>query len=83
LYPVGYKNLVVIFIYIGNVSSPVITRLGVNQFWYRHWYNDFGVNFLRSLHAGNLVESLLKIYLDYGLFFRSNPLVHTYWFSKN
>ena len=61
------------------MSNPVITRLGINQFWYKHWYSDkfFSENLKQDISINNLV----KLYLDYGLTFNSNPLVHDYWYK--
>ena len=66
---------------MGNIGSPVGTRLGINQFWYKHWYSD-------SCHSLNLrqdksIEKLITLYLEYGLTFQSNPFIHEYWYRKN
>ena len=66
---------------MGNISSPVITRLGVNQFWYKHWYSD-------TMHADYLKQDkfltkLIRLYLNYGLTYKSNLFIHEYWYKPN
>ena len=68
-------------LFIGNMGNPVITRLGINQFWYKHWYSD--KLFSNNLHQDKSFELLIKLYLDYGLTFQSNPLVHEYWYKPS
>lgn len=68
------------FIYIGNISNPIITRLGVNQYWYRHWYTDKNSVQPLAIHTDNLISKLLNIYLNYGLFFKKNIILNHYWF---
>jgi hypothetical protein len=68
-------------LFIGNMSNPVITRLGTNQFWYKHWYSD--KLFAANLHQDKSFEALIKFYLDYGLTFNSNPNVHEYWYNPS
>ena len=63
------------------MSNPIITRLGVNQFWYKHWYSD--KNFSANLHQDKTFETLIKFYLDYGLTFNNNPNVHEYWYNSS
>lgn len=70
-----------IFIYIGNISNPIVTRLGINQYWYRHWYSDKIANQSTNIHTDNLIAKLLHIYLNYGLFFKKNIILNSYWFS--
>lgn len=73
-------NQWVFLLAIGNMSNPVITRLGTNQFWYKHWYSD--QTYTANLHQDKSIETLLKFYLDYGLTFNSNPNVHEYWYTS-
>ena len=63
------------------MGYPVITRLGLNQFWYRHWYSD--TNFKENLKQDNSFVSLIKFYLNYGLTFSNNVFFHEYFFNKN
>ena len=61
------------------MSNPTITRLGINQFWYKHWYAD-------TSHAQNVQQDILftllvKLYLNYGLQIKSNIFVHEYWYK--
>jgi hypothetical protein len=63
------------------MGNPVITRLGLNQFWYKHWYSDT----LRNLSTRQdcTLETLVSIYLKYGLSFQNNILFHEYWYKPN
>jgi len=66
---------------MGNMSHPVVTRLGVNQFWYKHWYSDNRhSNVLR--HSKSL-ERVVKLYLNYGLTSKSNIFIHEYWYKPS
>ncbi len=62
------------------MSNPVITRLGVNQFWYKHWYSDHKYNKLVKEDA--LITQFTKFYLNHGIIRDSNPFVHEYWYRK-
>ena len=63
------------------MGNPVSTRLGVNQFWYKHWYNDRSNSL--ELKQDESLEKLITLYLQYGLSFQTNPFVHEYWYRKN
>jgi len=65
---------------LGNISSPVITRLGVNQFWYKHWFSDS--NYKHNLDQDRVSETLIRFYLDYGITYSSNPIYNNYWYSN-
>lgn len=65
---------------MGNMGHPVVTRLGVNQFWYKHWYSD--KNKQMNLKQDDAFEQLLNLYLNYGLTFKHNPFIHEYWYKK-
>ncbi len=65
---------------MGNMGHPVITRIGINQFWYRHWYSD--TNYSNNLKQDNLFDKLVYLYLKYGLTFQNNPFFHEYWYRK-
>ena len=62
------------------MSNPVSTRLGVNQFWYKHWYSDSDKAL--SAKQDTLFDTLITLYLQYGLTFQSNPFMHEYWYRK-
>lgn len=63
------------------MSNPTINRLGINQFWYKHWYSD---TFYRSqLHQDFVSEKLLKFTLNAGTTYQSNPFVHEYWYKPS
>lgn len=63
------------------MGNPVSTRLGVNQFWYKHWYTDSSKSL--ELKQDDALEKLVSFYLQYGLSFQTNPFVHEYWYRKN
>jgi hypothetical protein len=63
------------------MGYPVITRLGISQFWYKNWYTDS--NYMLSSKQDALFQILLKSYLSYGLTFPSNIFFNTYFFSKS
>jgi len=63
------------------MSNPIITRLGINQFWYKHWYSD--TLFSQNLHQDKSFELLIKFYLDHGCTYQTNPLIHEYWYNAN
>ena len=60
------------------MSNPTITRLGVNQFWYKHWYSD--LYYAKNQQQDNLLTSLIELYLNYGLILKSNIFIHEYWY---
>jgi len=66
---------------MGNMGYPVITRLGLNQFWYRNWYSD--TNFKENLKQDKIFSKLIKFYLNYGLTFLNNIFFNEYFFNKN
>ena len=61
------------------MSNPVITRLGVNQFWYKHWYSD--TMHSEYLKQDKFITKLIRLYLDYGLTYKSNLFIHEYWYK--
>jgi len=66
---------------MGNMGNPVITRLGINQFWYKHWYSDREESV--NIKQDQAFEQLINIYLNYGLTFKTNPFIHEYWYRKS
>jgi hypothetical protein len=62
------------------MGHPVVTRLGINQFWYKHWYSD--TNKQMNLKQDDSFGQLLTLYLNYGLTFKTNPFIHEYWYKK-
>lgn len=63
------------------MSNPTITRLGINQFWYKHWISD--LNYSQNIKQDNLLTTLLQLYFDYGLSHKSNIFIHEYWYKFN
>lgn len=64
---------------MGNLGNPVITRTGLNQFWYKYWYSD--KNYTQTLHQNKFFELFIMLFLDYGLTFKYNTFSHPYWFN--
>ena len=62
------------------MSNPIITRLGLSQFWYKHWYSDssYGLN----VKYDNLFKQLLLLYFNYGLSQKRNIFLHKYWYRS-
>ena len=58
------------------MGNPVITRLGIQQFWYNHWYSDKHLS--SNLHQDKIFEDLLSMYLTYGLNVKENLFIHEY-----
>lgn len=63
------------------MGYPVLTRIGLNQFWYKNWYSD--VNFKSNFKQDKIFTKLLKFYLNYGLMFTNNIFFNEYFFNKN
>lgn len=63
------------------MGNPSITRLGVQQFWYNHWYSD--KFFSKNLQQDKLFENLIHLYLTYGLNLKENIFLHEYWYNHN
>lgn len=62
------------------MGNPVITRLGLNQFWYKHWYAD--TVYSKTIKEDNSLKHFVNFYLNYGAEFKSNPFIHEYWYKK-
>jgi len=62
------------------MGYPVVTRLGVNQFWIKHWYSD--CNTQENLQHDKVFEKLLLLYLNYGMSYPANIFFHSYYFTK-
>lgn len=63
------------------MGNPVITRLGLNQFWYKHWYSD--KNYSQTIKEDTSLTKFIEFYLNYGVEFKSNPFLHEYWYKKS
>jgi len=61
------------------MGHPVVTRLGLNQFWYKHWYND--ISFHNSIKEDNLITDFISFYLNHGTLYQSNVFLHEYWYN--
>jgi hypothetical protein len=62
------------------MGNPVVTRLGLNQFWYSHWYSK--TNYSLFYKQSKLIVQFLKIYLSYGVTFTNNFYLHQYFFNN-
>lgn len=64
---------------MGNISNPVVNRLGVNVFWYNFWFSSQEYSY--HLQKDNLILLLLRIYLKHGLDLPKNIYANPYWFT--
>ena len=64
------------------MSYPLLTRLGLSQFWYKHWYASLRSTARENIQHDIIIETLLELYLNYGLTAIRSPLAHEYWFTK-
>jgi hypothetical protein len=62
------------------MGYPVVTRLGINQFWYRHWYTD--TFYKQNAQQDSMFERFIMLYVNYGTTFKNNVFIHEYWYSK-
>lgn len=62
------------------MGYPVVTRLGINQFWYRHWYTD--TFYKQNSQQDSMFERFIMLYVNYGTTFKNNVFIHEYWYSK-
>lgn len=67
-------------IFLGNMGFPVITRLGINQFWYKHWCSK--KNFFLNTKQDKLFFKLFKVYINYGITFPTSIFFHEYFFTR-
>lgn len=65
--------------FIGNMSNPVINRLGKNQIWYKHYYADFSYKLMYKLVYN--FESLINNYFIYGLY-NYHKLYNIFWYKN-
>ena len=63
------------------MSNPTVNRLGVSQFWHRHWYSDS--RYSHNLYQDKVFKDLILFYLKSGLTFQFNPFVKGYWHGRN
>ena len=64
------------------MGYPVVTRIGLSQFWYKHWQPDLTQNSKENIQQDVLFETLIEAYLNYGFTWKINPFFHEYWYSK-
>jgi len=62
------------------MGNPVITRLGINQFWYKHWYSD--IRYHQTLKEDSSFTTFLEFYLNHGITRSDNPFIHEYWYRN-
>ena len=63
------------------MTHPVVTRLGIKQFWHNHWYTD--TTRAATLQQDKTLKLLINIYLNYGLTTQSSPFIHEYWYKPS
>ncbi len=63
------------------MGFPVITRLGINQFWYNHLHSDR--RYAMRLGQVRVTELFIKLFLKYGFCIYTNTMLHEYWFYKS
>ena len=67
---------------MGNMGYPVVTRLGLNQFWYKHWYSNSNKNYFFNCKQDFIFIKLFKMYLSYGLTFSNSIFFHEFFYSS-
>ena len=67
---------------MGNMGYPIVTRLGLNQFWYRHWYSNSNKNYFFNSKQDVIFTKLFKMYLSYGLTFSSSIFFHELFYNN-
>jgi hypothetical protein len=65
------------------MGYPVVTRLGLNQFWYKHWYGKSTSLYFYNFKQDLSFIKLFKMYLNYGLTFSSPVFFHEFFFNNN
>jgi hypothetical protein len=65
---------------MGNMSNPLINRWGLNLFWYKFWYVD--KNLSKNIHQDALIDKLIYLFLNYGLFTPKIIFRNNYWFQN-
>ena len=68
---------------MGNMGYPVVTRIGLSQFWYKHWYSDSTSTYFFNFKQDLMFVQLFKTYLNYGLMFPSTLFFHELFLNKN
>lgn len=66
---------------MGNLNNPSINRWGLNLFWYNFSYSDKNNFFL--LHLDYLINKLVYLYLNYGLFSKKSIFLNKYWYFSS
>jgi len=66
---------------MGNLSNPSINRWGLNLFWYNYWFADKNKSF--EIHQDNLINKLMYIYLNYGIFKKNSKYSFRFWTFSN
>jgi hypothetical protein len=65
------------------MSYPPLTRLGLSQFWYKHWFTNSPSLLQENIQQDKLMESLIELYLNYGLTPLVSPFRRKYWFIQS
>lgn len=65
------------------MGYPVVTRLGLSQFWYKHWYSSSSKNYFFNFKQDLMFSHIFKMYINYGLTFNNSLFFHEFFFNKN
>ena len=76
-------SLKILKVFLGNMGYPVITRLGLNQFWYRHWCANSNKNYFQNFKQDIIFTRLFKMYIYYGFTFPTPLFFHEFFYSKH
>ena len=65
---------------MGNMSNPIINRLGKTQFWYKYWFSK--LTYASTLHQFKFLEFFIILFLTYGTTPNYNPFFRSYWINN-
>lgn len=63
---------------MGNANNPVITRLGINQFWYKHWLSE--KNYQNNIKQDINIENIIVDFMNFGIRHNKNFFINNYRF---
>ena len=67
---------------MGNMGYPVVTRVGLNQFWYKHWYSNSNTHYFLNFKQDLAITKLFRMYLQYGLTFSNSIFFHELFYNN-
>lgn len=62
------------------MGNPIVTRLGITQFWYKNWHNNF--HFSKTFKIMCTLEKIVNTYFNYGIFYQNNFFHHSFWYKN-